>query len=236
MTSANELDAALEGRSPAPKRDTDATALVSAARSLRDLAATDRTVQSGGEQRALIRLRATLQAQRSNITPITARPAVRAMPLQPAFARVAMAAAVLVVGAALVAGSGGLAGPMHAAARTLGLSSPASVKVEAPLGAAAGDPLASGKAKAEQRTDRTRFAIEVEDVSTSGPHAVHISRSGAEIALSPVTLDVNALGFGELELNTLDGATNVPVALTGDLVEVMDPNGNVILSGTLQTK
>jgi hypothetical protein len=238
MAPANELEAALEGRSAAPKRDPETVALISAARALRDAAAADRAMLFGGEDRALLRLRSTLRAQRTNITPIHTR--MRTAPhrplFRPAFARVAMAAAVLIVGAALVAGPGSLGDPMRAAARTLGLSGVTSTKVEAPMGASTVDPLASGKAKGEQRTDRTRFAVEVEDASTSGPHSVRITRGGVEIALSPVTVDVNALGFGELDLNTIDGATNVPVALAGDLVEVMNPNGDVILSGTLQAK
>lgn len=238
MATANELEAALEGRSAAPKRDPETLALISAVRVLRDAAAADGAMLLGGEERALLRLRGTLRAQHTNITPIRAsvpyaphRPRFR-----PAFARVAMAAAVLVVGAALVAGPGSLGDPMRAAARTLGLSGVTSTKVEARLGGNTIDPLASGKAKGEQRTDRTRFAVEVEDASTNGPHIVHITRGGIEIALSPVIVDVDALGFGELDLNTQDGAVNVPVALVGDLVEVMNPNGDLILSGTLQTK
>lgn len=102
--------------------------------------------------------------------------------------------------------------------------------------ASTADPLASGKAKSEQRPDRTRSAVEVEDMATTGAHAVKISRGGVEIANWPVTLNVDALGFGELELNTQDGATNVPAAIAGDLVEVLGPDSVVILSGTLAPK
>ena len=238
IASPNELEAALEGRSAGPESDSETVALISAARALRDAAAANRGLLHSGEDRALLRLRSTLRAQRTNVTPIHAgvRNAQRRPLLHPAFARVAMAAAVLVVGTVLVAGPVNLGDPIRAAAKSLGLSGLTSTKVEAPLGAATTDPLASGKAKGEERPDRTRFAVEVEDVSTSGPHLVHITRGGIEIALSPVTLAVNALGSGELDLNTIDGATNVPVALAGDLVEVMNPSGDLVLSGTLQPK
>lgn len=111
-----------------------------------------------------------------------------------------------------------------------------SVKAEVRFGVSTADPLASGKAKSEQRPDRTRFAVEVEDMATTGAHSVKISRAGVEITDSPVTLNVDALGFGELELNTQDGALNVPEAVTGDLVEVFSPDSQLILSGTLAPK
>ncbi len=113
-----------------------------------------------------------------------------------------------------------------------------SVKAEVRFGASTVDPLASGKAKSEQRPDRTRFAVEVEDMATTGAHSVRISRGGAEIANSPVTLNVDALGFGELELNTQDGALTVPEAVAGDLVQVFSPSpdSQLILEGTLAPK
>jgi hypothetical protein len=138
---------------------------------------------------------------------------------------------VVVAAVALLALAGGLS--LNAVRASGGITS---TKAEASLQANTVDPLASGKAKSEQRTDRTRFSVEVEDVSTSGPHAVHISRSGSEILNSPVSVDVDALGFGELELNTQDGAVNVPVVLAGDLVEVSNPGGTVVLSTTLAPK
>lgn len=141
-----------------------------------------------------------------------------------------LAAAVAVIG---VAGAIGLTAVLAGGSGT-------SVKAEVRLQSNSIDPLASGKAKSEQRTgtssDRTRFSVEVEDVSSAGAHSVRITRSGVEIANSPVSVTVDALGFGELELNTQDGAVNVPVAVVGDFVEVLNPNGVVILSGTLVAK
>jgi hypothetical protein len=101
------------------------------------------------------------------------------------------------------------------------------------------DALASGKAKSEQRTGgtpRTRFAIEVEDVSWQpGPYSVRITHAGTPVADSPVTLDVDSFGAGELELDTQDGAT-VPVAVAGDVVEVLDASSTPIASGALVAK
>ena len=143
-----------------------------------------------------------------------------------------LAAAVAVIG---VAGAIGLTAVLAGGSGT-------SVKAEIRLQSNSVDPLASGKAKSEQRTgtssDRTRFSVEVEDVSSAGAHSVRILRGdpAVEIANSPVSVTVDALGFGELELNTQDGAANVPVAVVGDFVEVLNPNGVVILSGTLVAK
>ncbi|MBI5288739.1 MAG: hypothetical protein HY873_07175 [Chloroflexi bacterium] len=102
----------------------------------------------------------------------------------------------------------------------------------------ANNALASGKAKSEQRPDRTRFSIEAEDVQTEpGAYQVRITRNGSPVADSAgITLNVDTLGFGETELNTQDGDT-VPTVLSGDLVEVLDPTGTtVILSGVLAPK
>lgn len=118
--------------------------------------------------------------------------------------------------------------------------SPTPVKAEIRLQSNSVDPLASGKAKSEQRTSptRIRFAVQVEDVSAAGPHSVRITRSGTEIANSPVIVTADALGLGEVELNTQDSppGTLIPEAVAGDLVEVFNPDGVLILSGTLCPK
>jgi hypothetical protein len=127
------------------------------------------------------------------------------------------------------------------AVRASGSGAVTSVKAEAPLSFSS-DPLASGSARSEQRTGtttRTRFAIEVEDVSWHpGDYTVRIKHAGTEIAGSPVTLTVNSLGQGERELDTQDGSPSVPVAVAGDLVEVLDPADGVtvIASDTLVAK
>ena len=142
---------------------------------------------------------------------------------------------VLAAAAAVIVIAGGIG---FNAVRAGGSSTP--VKAEIRLQSNSVDPLASGKAKSEQRTSptRNRFAVEVEDVSTAGAHSVRITRSGTEIANSPVTVTVDALGLGEVELNTQDSppGTLIPEAVAGDLVEVLNPGGVVILSGTLCPK
>jgi len=140
---------------------------------------------------------------------------------------------ILAVAVAVIAIAGGIG---YSAVRAGG-STP-SVKAEIRLQSTSDDPLASGKAKSEQRTGRTRFSIEVEDVSTDGAHSIRITRSATPIANSPVSVTVDTLGFGDLEMNTQDSppGTLIPEAVAGDLVEVLNPDNVVILSGTLCLK
>jgi hypothetical protein len=243
MSSRNaaKLDDSLEGRASGADHDPETDTLASLAHAIRFSAAEEMRMRYGdGQDRALQRLRSATQAQRASVTPIASHPRWR-MPrvqlLQPAFARVAMAAAVIIVGTALVAGPGALGAPVRAAASALGLSGSSSTKVEVRLAPAASNPLTTGKAKGEQRTDRTRFSLEIEDASTTGTHAVRVTRSGATVNnTAGLTIDIDSFGAGHLEMNTQDGATSVPVVLANDLVEVVDGAGNVILSGTLQPK
>jgi hypothetical protein len=238
---AARLDDSLEGRASGADHDPQTDTLASLAHAIRFSAAEEMRMRYGeGEGRALARLRSATQAQRGSVTPIASHPRWR-MPrvqlLQPAFARVAMAAAVIIVGTALVAGPGALGAPVRAAASALGLSGSSSTKVEIRLTPGSGNPLISGKAKGEQRTDRTRFSLEIEDASTTGTHAVRVTRSGATVDNSAgLTINIDSFGVGHLEMNTQDGATLVPVVLAGDLVEVVDGAGNVIVSGALQSK
>ncbi|MBI5288737.1 MAG: hypothetical protein HY873_07165 [Chloroflexi bacterium] len=150
----------------------------------------------------------------------------------PAFA-LAAAAAIAVV---MVAQPSWVAGPVQAA---LGLSGGgSSVKVEGQLAAvSAGDDLASGKAKAEQRSDRTRFGVEVEDVaSPPGSFDVRLTRDGTPVAGSEgLTIVVDSFGAGDLNLDSRDGDT-VPLAQAGDLVEVVNTDGVTILSGAIAAK
>ncbi len=103
------------------------------------------------------------------------------------------------------------------------------VKLEGRLRATFADPLASGKAKFEMRSDRTRFSTEVQDVSTAGRGTVHLSRGGAVMLHEAITI---ALGFGDLNRDTRDGDA-VPELAAGDLVEVFNADGALILSGLL---
>jgi len=93
-------------------------------------------------------------------------------------------------------------------------------KLIAELTATNADPLASGKTKWEERfngavLERRRTSTEVEDVSTTGDHEVRVTRSGSPVAT--MTVSVDALGFGDLDLDSRDGDT-VEVFAVGDLV------------------
>ncbi len=108
-------------------------------------------------------------------------------------------------------------------------------KLEVRFDATEADPLASGKMKWEQRlnddltVERQRISVELEDVSTSGSHEVLLNGT------SVLFVEVNALGSGNLELDSRDGDT-VAAAAIGDLVEVLNPDNAVILSGLLADK
>ena len=113
-------------------------------------------------------------------------------------------------------------------------------KLIAELTATDADPLASGKAKWEERFDgavleRRRTSTEVEDVATTGDHMVRVTRGNPPVAVATMTVSVDALGFGDLNLDSRDGDT-VEVLAEGDLVEVLNPASDVILTGTLQLK
>lgn len=109
-------------------------------------------------------------------------------------------------------------------------------KLEVRMTATDADPLASGKTKWEQRLnedltlERQRTSTEVEDVSTSGLHEVLVNGLSVDMFV-----EVDALGFGDLNLDSRDDDTVIDMA-EGDLIEVANPDGDVILSGTLQVK
>ncbi len=104
----------------------------------------------------------------------------------------------------------------------------ASTRLEGRLVATSASPKASGTAKWELRGSRVKFSTEVEDVNTSGKHDVRVNGT---------TIDyVNVInGFGDLNLDSTLGH-NVPSFKSGDRVEVFNPSGKVILSGTLRAK
>lgn len=113
-------------------------------------------------------------------------------------------------------------------------------KLSAELSSTNVDPLASGKTKWEQRlqgvvVERQRTSTEVEDVSTTGAHEVRIIRGTTLI--QSMTVNVDALGFGDLNLDSRPPTSDtVEVFQVNDTVEVRNPSGDVILTGTLQQK
>ncbi len=106
-------------------------------------------------------------------------------------------------------------------------ASGAETKLRVRLTATEAEPLASGSAKFEMRPDRIRFSTEVEDVASATE--IHVFAAGNDMGTLPIVL-----GFADLNLDSRDGDT-VPVLSVGDLIEVFNTNGNVlILSGNLQ--
>ncbi len=100
-------------------------------------------------------------------------------------------------------------------------------KLRVRLTSTAADPLASGSAKFEMRPDRIRFSTECEDVASASN--IRVVAGGNDMGTLPIVA-----GFADLNLDSRDGDT-VPVLSVGDLIEVFNTNGNVlILSGNLQ--
>jgi hypothetical protein len=87
------------------------------------------------------------------------------------------------------------------------------------------DPLASGSAVWELRNARMKFSVEVEDVSTAGKHLVRVN--GGLVG----SIEVKS-GIGGLNLEGGPGR-GIPVMVTGDKVEVFNPAGVLILTGTV---
>jgi len=123
-----------------------------------------------------------------------------------------------------------------------GAGSTTQTKLIAELTATNADPLASGKTKWEERfnnaeLERRRTSTEVEDVSTTGDHVVRVTRGNPAVEIATMTVSVDALGFGDLNLDTRDGDT-VVILEEGDSVEVWTPGPDSvkILTGTLQLK
>ncbi len=107
------------------------------------------------------------------------------------------------------------------------------VRLEARLNATDADPLASGKGKYEARTDRARarFSAEVEDVSGDGSGEVVVSRDGVELLR-----EVIEIVGGSADLNLDSRRDVIPTMLEGDLVEVFNADGALILSAVLLPK
>jgi hypothetical protein len=218
---ADRLERALRGEETT---DSDSSALASIAMSVRSAHQSDAPPER--EAHARMALHRAITERRRAIATSERRPRssglLRLAPV--------MAAAAAVVAVAVVSPSA-LMTPVNAAGGLFSGSSSNGLKVEARLGAGASDPLASGKAKGELREDRTRFGVEVEDLSSAGAHSVVVTRAEAVVPGSEgLVVMVDALGFGDLNLDSRGDV--VPAVQEGDLVEVISPGGVTILSGT----
>jgi hypothetical protein len=90
------------------------------------------------------------------------------------------------------------------------------------------NPAASGRARWEQRPDRTKFNTQVEDLNTSGAHDVKVN------GVSVTSINVSS-GRGEVELDSRRGDI-IPAMQIDDVVEVFDSNGNLVESGQLRAR
>lgn len=100
------------------------------------------------------------------------------------------------------------------------------VKLEARL---SGNTLASGKAKFENRGNRQKFSVEIEDARPNTAYQVDISNAAGRVFRAVVT--TNALGGFDLNRDTLLGQS-VPSISRGDAVAVsVASTGSVILRG-----
>jgi hypothetical protein len=83
-----------------------------------------------------------------------------------------------------------------------------------------------GTAIWEQRKGQFKFSVEVQNVPTSGAHKIRVNGNGVG--------DVKvAYGKGTFEISSETGHT-VPTMKSGDVVEVLDPSGQLILRGELK--
>ncbi len=81
-----------------------------------------------------------------------------------------------------------------------------------------------GKAKFEERSDRTRFSVEIEDQAADAMFVIVLSSSTFSIS-------TNEFGFGDFNLDSRDG-DDVPSVEDDDDIDIEDSLGNVVLSGT----
>lgn len=108
------------------------------------------------------------------------------------------------------------------------------VRLEARLFATNASPLASGQSRFEARPGRIRFSTEVEDtVRGTAVTVVVIRPNGGAIILGSVV--TNALGFADLNLDSRFGR-QIPMLVSGDIVQVVAPGNVVIVQGQLQAR
>jgi len=213
--------------------------------------ATTGVATAAGEARALSALQGAVRARQTQLagsgtTLDSNGPRIVPFRSRPMLRRAGAMAAAIAIGVAVWVAAPGVREPVYAVFGSSSSSVKAEARLTSPLSPASGEPndaLASGKAKSEQRSSRTRFSLEVQGVqSEPGDYPVNVTHNGATAQVA--TVHVDSFGFGELELNTQDGlpacpATPVcvPLVVATDTVEVLTPDGTtVVLSGTLASK
>ena len=116
------------------------------------------------------------------------------------------------------------------------------VRLKAFLSTLAVDPLRLNDADFRQRSDRMVFKTDVHDVAELGTGRVIVTRGSG--ILAPVILDVpiaivldpiRGTGVGHLQIDSRLG-DSVPAMIAGDTVEVWNFAGQLVRTGTLQSK
>ena len=105
------------------------------------------------------------------------------------------------------------------------------------------DPLRLNVADFRERSDRTRFSVEVHNVAELGTGRVIVTRnSGAlppaivlEAPIAIVLDPMRGTGVGHLEMDSRLGDI-VPAMATGDIVEVWNVMGELIRMGTVSRR
>ena len=83
-----------------------------------------------------------------------------------------------------------------------------------------------GKAKYEQRDDRSTFSLEIEGQSPNSVYEIKVD----DKLVRKITTD--GTGFADLDLDTRNGH-DIPLVLPGSWVQVIDLSGKVVLSGKM---
>jgi hypothetical protein len=104
------------------------------------------------------------------------------------------------------------------------------IRLRADLNPTAAGGMADGHADWRSRGGRRQFSIEVEDVQRDGVGRARVVRAGTVVWTRSITISG---GFADLNLDTQNGQA-VPSLQAGDVVQVRDSSGTLILRGTLQ--
>ncbi len=115
------------------------------------------------------------------------------------------------------------------------------VRFRALLMASMVDPLSSGHADFDQRPDRTRFRVDVDNITEPGIGTVVVTRNTGipsqetilQVHIAIVGDPLQGTAFGNLSLDSRLG-DSVPVMMIGDTVNVLNASGALILRGTLE--
>ena len=102
-------------------------------------------------------------------------------------------------------------------------------RLEARLG---GPTLASGKAKFEQRGNRMKYNVELEDALRNTNYSVIIKRGTS--SMNGGKIRTNRFGSGEIDLDTTEG-DQLKQLREGDVIQIWQGN-RVVVSGRLRSR